>query len=29
MMCGVVSVVGINFVGCGLLLVVASDGYLL
>ena len=28
-MCGVVSVVGINFGGCGLLLVVASDGYLL
>ena len=27
-MCGVVSVVGINFGGCGLLLVVASDGYL-
>ena len=26
--CGVVSVVGINFGGCGLLLVVASDGYL-
>ena len=26
--CGVVSVVGINFDGCGLLLVVASDGYL-
>ena len=29
MMCGVVSVVGINFGGCRLLLVVASDGYLL
>ena len=28
MVCGVVSVVGINFGGCGLLLVVASDGYL-
>ena len=28
MVCGVVSVVGINFDGCGLLLVVASDGYL-
>ena len=28
MVCGVVSVVGINFSGCGLLLVVASDGYL-
>ena len=28
MVCGVVSVVGINFNGCGLLLVVASDGYL-
>ena len=26
--CGVVSVVGINFSGCGLLLMVASDGYL-
>ena len=26
--CGVVSVVGINFDGYGLLLVVASDGYL-
>ena len=26
--CGVVSIVGINFGGCGLLLVVASDGYL-
>ena len=29
MVCDVVSVVGINFGGCGLLLVVASDGYLL
>ena len=28
MVCGVVSMVGINFGGCGLLLVVASDGYL-
>ena len=28
MVCGVVSMVGINFSGCGLLLVVASDGYL-
>ena len=28
MVCGVVSVVGINFGGYGLLLVVASDGYL-
>ena len=28
MVCGVVSVVGINFCGCGLMLVVASDGYL-
>ena len=28
MVCVVVSVVGINFDGCGLLLVVASDGYL-
>ena len=28
MACGVVSVVGINFGGCGLLLAVTSDGYL-
>ena len=28
MVCGVVSMVGINFGGCGLLLVVTSDGYL-
>ena len=28
MVCGVVSMEGINFDGCGLLLVVASDGYL-
>ena len=28
MVCGVVSVVGVNFGGCGLLLVVASEGYL-
>ena len=28
MVCGVVLVVGINFGGCGLLLVVASDRYL-
>ena len=28
MVCGVVLVVGINFGGCGLLLVVVGDGYL-